>query len=145
MKIYVTTIILLTSLLFGIDNISQKECHIDNVNYIMCKYKKVLIPFNEKKAQYYLKSDIPEKQLAIFSREPIGNTESVYEYYFILDYKNMMIYDNLCLNTNFVAEKKGKILLFPIDTDIQVFEKSNFSHCKEPLKEWVKKPFKPYN
>jgi hypothetical protein len=59
----------------------------------------------------------------------------------------MMVYDGDCYKGGIAGIGIGKkdIAYQDYEGDFHVFKKENFDHCKQPLKEWLKKPYKPYD
>lgn len=148
MKIVTLIIVLLFNLLAG--DIELQDCYVTSKNYIECGNKptKRVLPLNFCKGANFLfrKDDqIPEKSLAVVVRSAIDAQGPYTDEYFILDYKNMMVYDNKCLEGNFAFIKDNIVYFYKWEQSGKfIFKKEDFNHCKQPLKEWLKKPYNPY-
>ena len=146
----ISIILVLFFNLYASDLVMQ-PCYVTVDNHIECgeePTKKVLPLYLTKGANYLFMQDnqLPKLSLAIVVRTPLGVQGPGWEEYFILDYKNMEVYDKECLGGNYAFVKREVVYYYKWGSGNKLeFKKENFKHCKQPLKKWLEKPYKPYD
>ena len=119
-------------------------CHMDGFD-VVCGQKRTPLPIGAENGFWSLPQDDPKHQLAVFYRQPIDAPGPGWEEYFIVDYKNMMVYDNKCLGSNFAGIPIGEdeIVYENKEGDFKIFKKEDLDHCKQSLETWLAKPYNP--
>jgi hypothetical protein len=121
---------------------NTQQCHMEGV-YKVCgnNRKELLLDYEHANHDFWGQSI--DQQLVVLSRQPIDAPGPGWEEYFIVDYKNMMVYDEDCFN-GFLAATEDDHIIYQDSDGFHIFKKEDFDHCKQPLKEWLKKPYEPY-
>lgn len=115
----------------------------DGKIYRTCGKQVRLIPFDYDKYDYYVEkwdSKSMSSLIRYTSVDPDRDTKN--EDYLILDYKNLKLYDWICLNsTAFDLDKRGHWeKIDPDRTKARRFQLRTFNHCAIPVRTYAKLP-----
>lgn len=121
----------------------ENDCHLleikDDKIYKVCDSVKTEVKFNYKTHLYRILDDYSKNKIAILLRNEY-ESELRDENYFILDYKNMLIFDNQCLNSNslYLDIETGQLEKRDFSKDdYHPFKLMEYIHCQEKLEKWV--------
>ncbi len=124
---------------------SEQECHLTESKeggkiYKTCNGQSKIITFDYNVFVVSLSDDNPKKSIAILWETP-KVSEMSDERYFILDYKNMIVYDNKCLGGNSITMDENKNIVFSRfgETSSNFFNIRDYANCKKSLNNWVNK------
>lgn len=145
MKKLILAVLLLISSVYAEQTIKE-QCYVRGIYKICGTTKTKLLPKPKLFEWDSRDEQVIEEQLAVFTRKQNDAPErGGWDEYFILDYKNMMVYDKDCLKGNYATVEDGELFYNVYGSGKHIpFKKQDFEHCKQPLKAWLKKPYKPY-